>query len=96
MVQAENRFLDPLKKVTDPEKKRKIIGTTFIKIFEEEAKRLGSFDFLAQGTLYPDVIESVSFKGGPSATIKTHHKLHEDRLKKKIFKIGEKKFKKKK
>jgi GMP synthase (glutamine-hydrolysing) len=58
--------------VTDPEIKRKIIGATFIDVFEEEATRLGQVDFLAQGTLYPDVIESVSFRG-PSATIKTHH-----------------------
>jgi len=60
-------------KVTDPEKKRKIIGNTFIEVFEEEALKVGSAaEFLLQGTLYPDVIESVSFKG-PSATIKTHH-----------------------
>lgn len=61
-----------LKKVTDPEKKRKIIGNTFIHIFEEEAAKIENADFLLQGTLYPDVIESISFKG-PSATIKTHH-----------------------
>ncbi|KMP11059.1 GMP synthase [Candidatus Nitromaritima sp. SCGC AAA799-C22] len=73
VVDAADRFLDKLKKVTDPEKKRKIIGNTFIEVFEEEAKRLGDFEFLAQGTLYPDVIESVSFKGGPSAVIKSHH-----------------------
>ena len=73
VVEAADRFLEPLKKITDPEKKRKIIGNTFIEIFEEESERLGNFDFLAQGTLYPDVIESVSFKGGPSAVIKTHH-----------------------
>ncbi len=73
VVDAADRFLDKLKDVTDPEKKRKIIGNTFIKVFEEEAKRLGDFEFLAQGTLYPDVIESVSFKGGPSAVIKSHH-----------------------
>ncbi|MCX8084296.1 MAG: glutamine-hydrolyzing GMP synthase [Calditerrivibrio sp.] len=71
-VDAEKRFLDALKGVEDPEKKRKIIGNLFIRIFEEEAKKLGDFEFLVQGTLYPDVIESVSFKG-PSATIKTHH-----------------------
>lgn len=71
-VDAEERFLQALKGITDPEKKRKIIGNLFITVFEEEAKKLGSFDFLAQGTLYPDVIESVSFKG-PSATIKSHH-----------------------
>ena len=58
--------------ISDPEQKRKSIGKTFIKVFEKEAKRLGNFTFLAQGTLYPDVIESVSFKG-PSAVIKSHH-----------------------
>ena len=58
--------------MTDPEEKRKIIGNTFIEIFEREAKKLGNVKYLAQGTLYPDVIESVSFKG-PSATIKSHH-----------------------
>ncbi|MBI5789197.1 MAG: glutamine-hydrolyzing GMP synthase [Candidatus Schekmanbacteria bacterium] len=71
-VDATDRFLQKLSQVVDPEKKRKIIGNEFIYIFEEEAKRLGKVDFLAQGTLYPDVIESVSVKG-PSATIKTHH-----------------------
>ncbi len=71
-VDAEDRFLSALDGVTDPEKKRKIIGNLFIDIFEETAHHLGEFDFLAQGTLYPDVIESVSFKG-PSATIKSHH-----------------------
>lgn len=69
---AQERFLTRLKKVTDPELKRKIIGDEFIKVFEEEAKKIGAVDFLAQGTLYPDVIESISTKG-PSATIKTHH-----------------------
>ncbi len=72
VVDASRKFLDRLKGVTDPELKRKIIGNTFIEVFEEEAARLGEFPFLAQGTLYPDVIESVSFKG-PSAVIKTHH-----------------------
>jgi GMP synthase (glutamine-hydrolysing) len=71
-VDAEDRFLAALKGVKDPEKKRKIIGRVFIKVFEEEARRIGDADYLAQGTLYPDVIESVSFKG-PSATIKSHH-----------------------
>ncbi len=71
-VDASARFLKKLKGVEDPEKKRKIIGEEFINVFEEEAKRIGKVDFLAQGTLYPDVIESVSFKG-PSATIKSHH-----------------------
>lgn len=72
VVDASNLFLQRLKGVLDPEQKRKIIGHTFIEIFEEEAKRIGNVDFLAQGTLYPDVIESVSFKG-PSAVIKSHH-----------------------
>ncbi len=71
-VYAEDKFLSVLKGVTDPELKRKAIGNMFVRIFEEESNKLGEFDFLAQGTLYPDVIESVSFKG-PSATIKTHH-----------------------
>ena len=72
VVDASKKFLDKLKGVTDPEQKRKIIGNTFIHVFEEEAKKAGDFKFLAQGTLYPDVIESVSFKG-PSAVIKSHH-----------------------
>jgi GMP synthase (glutamine-hydrolysing) len=72
-VDAGGRFLAALKGVADPEEKRKIIGRLFVEIFEEEAQRLGSVDFLAQGTLYPDVIESVSFTGGPSVTIKSHH-----------------------
>ncbi len=71
-VDASRRFLEALRGVTDPELKRKRIGAEFITVFEEEARRLGDFPWLAQGTLYPDVIESVSFKG-PSATIKTHH-----------------------
>ncbi len=66
-------FLTRLAGVTDPEQKRKIIGNTFIEVFEAEAEALGGAEFLAQGTLYPDVIESVSFAGGPSATIKSHH-----------------------
>ena len=66
-------FLGKLAGVADPEKKRKIIGATFIDVFEAEAKAAGGADFLAQGTLYPDVIESVSFTGGPSVTIKSHH-----------------------
>jgi GMP synthase (glutamine-hydrolysing) len=65
-------FLSKLKGIIDPEQKRKIIGNSFIEVFEKEAKELGHFTYLAQGTLYPDVIESVSFKG-PSATIKSHH-----------------------
>ena len=72
-VDAGDEFLGKLAGVTDPEAKRKIIGATFIDIFEREAKAAGGADFLAQGTLYPDVIESVSFIGGPSVTIKSHH-----------------------
>jgi GMP synthase (glutamine-hydrolysing) len=70
---AGDLFLGKLKGVTDPEQKRKIIGATFIDVFDEEATKIGGADFLAQGTLYPDVIESVSFSGGPSVTIKSHH-----------------------
>ena len=70
---AADLFLGALEGVTDPEAKRKIIGRLFIEVFEEEAARIGRADFLAQGTLYPDVIESVSFTGGPSVTIKSHH-----------------------
>ena len=72
-VQAEALFLDALAGVTDPEAKRKTIGRLFIDVFDAEAKKLGGAEFLAQGTLYPDVIESVSFTGGPSVTIKSHH-----------------------
>src|SRR5436190_308728 len=72
-VEAEGVFLDALAGVTDPEQKRKTIGKLFIDVFEAEAKKLGGAEFLAQGTLYPDVIESVSFTGGPSVTIKSHH-----------------------
>jgi len=72
-VDASKEFLAALKGVVDPEKKRKIIGRTFIKVFDREAKKIGSVKFLAQGTLYPDLIESRSAFGGPSATIKTHH-----------------------
>src|SRR5947209_7592623 len=72
-VEAERLFLEALAGVTDPELKRKTIGRLFIDVFEAEAKKLGGADFLAQGTLYPDVIESVSFTGGPSVTIKSHH-----------------------
>jgi GMP synthase (glutamine-hydrolysing) len=72
-VNAEKMFLDALHGQSDPEKKRKIIGGLFIEVFEKEAKAIGGAKFLAQGTLYPDVIESVSFTGGPSVTIKSHH-----------------------
>ena len=72
-VDARERFLSRLEGVSEPEKKRKIIGSEFIDVFEEEARKAGGADFLAQGTLYPDVIESVSFIGGPSVTIKSHH-----------------------
>lgn len=72
-VQVRNRFLNRLAGVTDPEKKRKIIGEEFIRVFTEEARKFGQVDFLAQGTLYPDVIESRSAKGGSSAVIKSHH-----------------------
>ena len=72
-VDASSRFLDALTGVTDPEVKRKMIGKLFVDVFEAESEKIGHVDFLAQGTLYPDVIESVSATGGPSATIKSHH-----------------------
>jgi GMP synthase (glutamine-hydrolysing) len=72
-VDASEIFLKKLSNISDPEQKRKIIGAVFIDVFEEEASKIGNVDFLAQGTLYPDVIESVSFTGGPSVTIKSHH-----------------------
>jgi len=72
VVDASQLFLEKLRGVKDPEKKRKIIGRTFIKVFEEEARKIGDVRYLAQGTLYPDVIESTSYKG-PSVTIKSHH-----------------------
>jgi GMP synthase (glutamine-hydrolysing) len=72
-VDVSELFLGGLEGTTDPEAKRKFIGKTFIDVFEAEAKKIGGADFLAQGTLYPDVIESVSFTGGPSVTIKSHH-----------------------
>src|SRR5512143_3753468 len=71
-VDARERFLSQLAGVTDPEQKRKIIGRVFIEVFDEEAHRIEGVEYLAQGTLYPDVIESVSHKG-PSVTIKSHH-----------------------
>ncbi|MCM8763074.1 MAG: glutamine-hydrolyzing GMP synthase [Candidatus Omnitrophica bacterium] len=72
-VDAERRFLNKLKGITDPEEKRKVIGEEFIKVFEEEAQKVKNAEFLAQGTLYPDVIESISPTGGPSSRIKSHH-----------------------
>ena len=72
-VDASERFIGELDGVSDPEQKRKTIGRLFIEVFEEEANKLGGAEFLAQGTLYPDVIESASFDGGPSVTIKSHH-----------------------
>ena len=72
-VDASARFLDALKGVEDPEKKRKIIGRVFIEVFDDEAHKVQNVKWLAQGTIYPDVIESVSATGGPSATIKSHH-----------------------
>ena len=72
-VDAADLFIDALEGESDPETKRKTIGRLFIEVFEKEAKKIGGAEFLAQGTLYPDVIESVSFTGGPSVTIKSHH-----------------------
>ena len=72
-IEASNIFLTKLKKIKDPEKKRKIIGKTFIEVFEKEAKKIKGVEYLAQGTLYPDIIESIPFFGGPTAKIKSHH-----------------------
>ena len=72
-VSAKNKFLDALSGVTDPEKKRKIIGKVFMDVFEAEAKKIKGAEFLAQGTLYPDIIESQSAFGGPTSVIKSHH-----------------------
>ncbi len=72
-VDASNIFISKLKNIKDPEKKRKIIGKTFIDVFEKEAKKIKNVEFLAQGTLYPDIIESIPFFGGPTAKIKSHH-----------------------
>jgi GMP synthase (glutamine-hydrolysing) len=72
-VNAADKFLQALAGIEDPEDKRKTIGKLFIDVFEAEAKKIGGAEFLAQGTLYPDVIESASFTGGPSVTIKSHH-----------------------
>jgi GMP synthase (glutamine-hydrolysing) len=85
-VNAEEVFLKALAGVEDPEQKRKTIGKLFIDVFDVEAKKIGGADFLAQGTLYPDVIESVSFTGGPSVTIKSHHNVGglPDRMKMKL------------
>jgi GMP synthase (glutamine-hydrolysing) len=85
-VDASEEFISALECEADPEKKRKTIGKLFIDVFEREAKKIGGADFLAQGTLYPDVIESVSFTGGPSVTIKSHHNVGglPDRMKMKL------------
>jgi GMP synthase (glutamine-hydrolysing) len=85
-VDASDLFLKELESVSDPEQKRKTIGRLFIDVFDAEAKKIGGADFLAQGTLYPDVIESVSFHGGPSVTIKSHHNVGglPDRMKMKL------------
>ena len=72
-VDASKLFIKKLLNISDPEKKRKIIGKTFIEVFEKESKKLKNVNYLAQGTLYPDVIESISFFGGPTAKIKSHH-----------------------
>ncbi len=72
-VDASKIFLSKIKNIKDPEKKRKIIGKTFIDVFEKEAKKIKKVEYLAQGTLYPDIIESISFFGGPTAKIKSHH-----------------------
>ncbi len=73
VVDAQKRFLDRLKGVEDPEQKRKIIGDEFVRVFQDSAKRIKNVEFLGQGTLYPDVIESVAAHGGPTAVIKSHH-----------------------
>ncbi len=85
-VDASDLFLGQLEGVSDPEQKRKIIGRLFIEVFDGEAAKIGGAEFLAQGTLYPDVIESVSFTGGPSVTIKSHHNVGglPDRMKLKL------------
>ncbi len=72
-VNARQKFLEPLRGIVDPERKRKVIGRTFIRVFEDEASKIRGVGFLAQGTLYPDLIESRSAFGGPSAVIKSHH-----------------------
>ena len=72
-INASNIFLKNLKNISDPEKKRKIIGKTFIEVFDKAAKKISNVDYLGQGTLYPDIIESIPFFGGPTAKIKSHH-----------------------
>ena len=72
-IDSSKFFLNKLKNISDPESKRKIIGNAFVSVFNAEAKKIKNVKFLAQGTLYPDVIESISFYGGPSAKIKSHH-----------------------
>jgi len=73
VVNASDRFLKKLKNVSDPERKRKIIGTEFVRVFEEATRSVGAAKFLGQGTLYPDIIESISIDGNPAALIKSHH-----------------------
>jgi GMP synthase (glutamine-hydrolysing) len=73
VAHAAGQFLDKLQGVTDPERKRKIIGNTFVEVFEQEVEKIGEVDFLAQGTIYPDIIESVPIGGNPAALIKSHH-----------------------
>jgi GMP synthase (glutamine-hydrolysing) len=73
VARSADLFLDRLQGVTDPERKRKVIGNTFVEVFEAEIERIGEVDFLAQGTIYPDIIESVPIGGNPAALIKSHH-----------------------
>ena len=86
-VDASDEFLSRLSGVTDPEEKRKVIGATFIDVFEQRAHELGHFDFLAQGPLYPDVIESGAAPDGPAATIKLHHNVRVNENLKNVQKI---------
>ncbi|MBH54742.1 MAG: glutamine-hydrolyzing GMP synthase [Opitutaceae bacterium] len=87
VADAADKFLNRLEGVTDPEQKRKIIGNTFIEVFEEEVEKIGEVDFLAQGTIYPDVIESIPIDGNPASLIKSHHNVGglPDRMKLKIL-----------
>ena len=78
-IDATDRFLDLLKDVAEPEKKRKIIGGEFIKVFDEEARKLEGISFLAQGTIYPDILESISFDGNPAGVIKSAWKYEGDK-----------------